>query len=277
MLQHKTRQTLISQYATPVPGAGGGARRDARAERTVALSLFDDGAALRPWLARGYTCAVYVHSDNAREHKVKTAGLLKTTVCDLMDESAVRRIVSSYVGRVAFACACPPSRDLSLAGARHWKAKRARDANFQLRAVERIVTIHRCFVELGAPFFISNPATSQLKRLWRPPTFCYEPFEFGGYLDKNRPHPTFPDIVPRQDAYSQRHGLWVGGGFAMPRPRPVAPEWVVVRCRKTKSTRKVSPILHKRSVLARRARTATPRGFAEALCARHSAAQTHGT
>ena len=99
------------------------------------------------------------------------------------------------------------------------------------------------------------------------PDLTFEPFWFGGYLDEEKVHPTFPTVVPDSDAYTKRTSLWVGGGFGrLPTQRRVEPtykEWVD---RATGKRRRVSPLLYSGGAEGKEARHATPRGFAEAVC-----------
>ena len=62
---------------------------------------------------------------------------------------------------------------------------------------------------MKCPYFIENPSSSTLRKLWRAPDHTFEPCWFGGYLDANDPHPMYPKHIPTQDAYTKRTGLWV--------------------------------------------------------------------
>jgi len=238
------------------------------------VSLFDTtGMALEPWLKKGYTCIGYQHSDKPRDHKTRTYNGGTVTVCDLTKLDTLTSICSKHLNTVAFACALPPSKDLSVAGARHWKRKRDKDPHFQDYAVRLVSWINVCFEQWDCPFYISNPATSQLGKMWRPPNHRYQPFEFGGYLSASESHPLYPEYIPKQDAYTQHQGLWTGGPFRMPRPKAVEPTWkYFISKRKSVSKahagmRRMSPILYS-NWNARGARSCTPRGFARALCER---------
>ena len=212
--------------------------------RTVVSVYDEDGSALAPWRERGYDC-------------VQLGGVAALHAVILAPES------------VAFACASPPSRDLSVAGARHWKRKREKNPSFQEDAVALVREIRDVFEAWGCPYYIANPASSQLRKLWREPNHTYQPYEYGAYLDPTDKHPLYPEFIPAQDAYSQQQGLWVGGGFRMPAGRPVEPEWkyFVSARRGAASTRRMSPVLYS-NWNARGARASTPRGFAKALCQR---------
>ena len=110
------RQRTLDHYRTPNATPPTPVVDPAR--RTV-VSVYDgDGSALAPWAERGYRC-------------VSLAGFLQLRDTDLVD--------------VAFACASPPSRDLSVAGARHWKRKREKDPHFQDKAVALVKEIRDVF------------------------------------------------------------------------------------------------------------------------------------
>jgi hypothetical protein len=264
-----TKQSLITNFVTATlqePVVNG--------ERRVVVSLFDnDGTALEPWLRKGYTCVSYQHTDNPRKHKTRTYNGGSVTVCDLHSAQALTGIMMKHLDTVAFACAMPPSKDLSVAGARHWKRKRDKDPQFQEKAVELIKWVESLFTAWGCPYYIANPATSQLGKLMRAPNHTYQPYQFGGYLHESDTHPLYPEYIPAQDAYTQHQGLWTGGGLRMPVPKPVTPTWkYFVSKRKgarraPAGMRRMSPILYS-NWNARGARACTPRGFAIALCDR---------
>ena len=244
------------------------------------VSLFDaDGSALAPWAQAGYRCVAVQHEPNPRKWTAPgavTSGAIRHARYALdADAFGAGMAVDNYpwldggaLG-VAFACASPPSRDLSVAGARHWKRKREKNPRFQEDAVALIKRIRDMFETWECPYYIANPATSQLGRLWRAPNYTYQPFEFGGYLAPSDAHPRYPEHIPSQDAYSQHQGLWTGGRFRMPRSKPVEPTWKYFTSTArggplAARQKRMSPILY-HSWGARAARATTPRGFAHAL------------
>jgi len=264
-----TKQALITRFIQAPR------ERPALTEgRNVVVSLCDgDGTALEPWLRKGYTCVSYQHSDNPRQHKTRTHHGGTVTVCDLSKLDTLTGICSRHLNTVAFACAMPPSKDLSVAGARHWKRKRDKNPDFQDTAVRLVSWINVIFEQWDCPFYISNPATSQLGKMWRPPNHTYQPYEFGNYLDASDTHPLYPEYIPAQDAYTQHQGLWTGGSFRMPLPKPVTPTWKYFASKRKGAgkapagMRRMSPVLYS-NWSARGARACTPRGFARALCQR---------
>ena len=264
----------------PPPGGSGNAQTAVVQGfgRTV-VSLFDaDGSALAPWAARGYRCIAVSHEPDPRKWKdsgVQPTGKVRRVTYALNTVREVEGEGHPWLDfghtDIAFACASPPSRDLSLAGARHWKAKRKKDPRFQESAVALVKEVRDVFEAWGCPYYIANPASSQLRKLWREPNYTYQPYDFGGWLDPTDKHPLYPDFIPAQDAYSQQQGLWTGGGFRMPAGKPVEPEWkYFTSARKGAGgtrRRRMSPVLYS-NWSARGARASTPRGFACALCQR---------
>lgn len=264
-LRPRPVQRAITDFLPLVPAAA--PRPIVQPGRTVVLSLFDStGIGLRCWAQRGFECHAYDDSGDPAERQQVEAGV-QLHAGPLGSAEALDALARAHGARVAFACASPPSRDLSVAGARHWAKKRAEDPLFQSRAVDVVRRVEALFQRLKCPYYIANPATSQLGKLLRPPTHTFHPHHFGAHLPPSDAHPLFPIAVPARDAYAQHTGLWTGGGLRVPVARPVAPEWkvTVTRRRGGVRIRRLSPIL---AWKARGARACAPRGFALALCRR---------
>lgn len=183
-----------------------------------------------------------------------------------MKPAIFRELLQRYKGKVVFACAFPPTVDVSIAGARWFRRKATKDPEFQVKAVRRIRRVYNFLTELGCPFYVEGPGTGVLKRLWRAADATYQPCDYGGYLPTNDPHPLFPDIIPDQDAYTRKTGVWVGGGFRMPLKRPIKPTWVYF-CGKNGKQRRMNPINFSRKK-GRAARSSVPRGFSKAVMLR---------
>ena len=233
----------------------------------VVVSLFDYTCiGLEPWKARGFE----VHAYDRRHppgHSVTASGVHIHGV-DLGSQEALQSVLNEHADRdVAFAMAYPPCTELSRAGARYWKEKGEVDPHFQDNAAALVQRVDATLQELKCPYFIENPASSTLRNLWRTPDHTFEPCWFGGYLDTNDAHPMFPaHIVPNQDAYTKRTGLWVGGGFhQMPPQKRVEPTYKEWTDGATGKRRRVTPILYSGGAEGKEARHATPRGFSEAI------------
>lgn len=131
----------------------------------------------------------------------------------------IRATVAEYglapiVAVVSFA----PCTDLTVAGARHWQSKRARDPLFQYKALSHATLAER----FGVPYVVENPVGA-LSTLWRKPDLWVNPCDFGGYLPEDDVHPEAPQLYPPRDAYRKKTGLWLGNGMLVPVERPVEP------------------------------------------------------
>lgn len=233
----------------------------------VVLSFFDYSTlGLAPWNARGYECHAY-DLRHPTGHTVTGDGI-HLHGFDLSDSSILESAMADFKCReVAFAMAYPPCTDLSRAGARYWATKAEADPEFQQRAVNLVRQLDKALRTLGCPFYIENPSSSRLRGMWKVPDFVFEPFWYGGYLTPDDSHPHFPTIIPKQDAYTKRTGLWVGGGFiGLPKQKRVDPVFKEFVIAKTGKRRRISPLMFSGGKEGKEARQATPRGFSEAIC-----------
>ena len=242
--RREARQTKLERYFARLPQRAR-SKRPRRAPivagRGDVVAVWDASrTALAPWEAAGYT-AHYVFS-------LETAAAVGTTP--------------------VFACAFPPSTDLSVAGARWFSQKRARNPNFQEDAAAVFWQTEALFRRWGCPYFVEGPAVGRLGRLWRPPDLTFNPCDFGGYLAPTDDHPQHPDIIPRRDAYTRFSGLWVGCGFRPPAQRAVEPAWRYYYSSRHRAQRRMNPVLFARGDEGRRARACPPRGFVRAVFVR---------
>jgi hypothetical protein len=120
-----------------------------------------------------------------------------THEADLFDPATLCSIQRQFAGRCALATAFPPCTDLSIAGARWWAGKAAKDPEFQRRGAERVVAIAILFGSLDCKYMIENLRTSALNTIWRKADFIFQPFEYGGYLPCRDVHPWYPREIPR--------------------------------------------------------------------------------
>lgn len=232
----------------------------------VVISLFDyTGLGLDPWRERGYECHAYDIKHPAGD-TVIASGLHLHGV-DLQSDEALASVVKAHEGReIAFAMGYPPCTDLSRAGARYWKAKAEVNPKFQEEASDWVKRVDSTLQQLNCPYYIENPATGQLRNLWRPPDHTFEPHWFGGYLSPDDAHPKYPAHIPNQDAYTKRTGIWTGGGFTqLPPQKRVEPSYKYWESPDGKR-RRVNPLMYSGSAEGKEARHATPRGFSVALC-----------
>ena len=200
------------------------------------ISLCDyTGNMVKPWIEAGYHAFLVdpQHETTRTEGAVtKFAG----TIEDAMP--TISELIRS--GKVAAVFGFPPCTDMSVSGARWFKAKHAKDPLFQARAVmvaEQCRTVGRL---AGAPWFVENPV-SVLSSAFGKPQHSFHPADYTTYEPA--------------DNYSKKTCLWTGGGFIMPQPA------------KDPSLGAPDDRIHKAPPGPERAnfRSATPMGFARAV------------
>ena len=233
--------------------------------RGVVLSLFDTtGLMLAPWAKNGYECHAFdIQNDDTVDaigtHKHKT---------DLFNRAVMRQLLQEFSRKRGVAVfAFPPCTQLSVAGSRWWKEKEEKNPRFQMEAANRIIAVSQWCETLlrdkpNAIFMIENPKSSKLNSLWRRFDHSFSPYEFGAYLKKTeQKHPLYPTKIPDGDRYSKHTGLWTSANFTMPPKRSVENIRIKV------GDKYHSPIMIQKSA---NIRSATPRGFAQAVFKTHS-------
>jgi len=224
------------------------------------ISLYDyTGEALKPWAMAGYQCLAYdiQHDGTAYEDYLSSGGSIKYLHADLHNIANLDAIYDSLSGKeVTFAMAFPVCTDMAVSGAAHFKRKREADPLFQRKAANYAIWCAELFQALDCPYFIENPV-SVLSTLWRKPDYSFHPFEYGGYIEpQDAEHPKWPEYIAPMDAYTKKTCLWTGGDFTMPDISPVEPEAGYSRQHRK---------LGGRSQKTKNIRSATPRGFAQAV------------
>ena len=224
------------------------------------ISLYDyTGEALKPWAEAGYQCFAYdiQHSKQQRTIHYKGDGYISYIHADLHNIGTLDKIYDSLSGmEVTFAMAFCVCTDLAVSGASHFASKRERDPLFQRKAANYAIWCAELFQALDCPYFIENPV-SVLSTLWRKPDYRFHPYEYGGYIDPEQAeHPKWPDYIAPMDAYPKKTCLWTGGDFVMPIPSPVEPE---------QGHSRQHLKLGGKSMKTKNIRSATPRGFAQAV------------
>ena len=225
----------------------------------IVISLYDyTGEALKPWAMAGYQCFAYdIQHEVQSTEKFEGGGSINYIHADLHNIATLDFIYDSLYGKqVTFAMAFPVCTDMAVSGAAHFKRKRERDPLFQRKAANYAIWCAELFQALDCPYFIENPV-SVLSTLWRKPDYSFHPYEYGGYIDPEQAeHPKWPDYIAPMDAYPKKTCLWTGGGFVMPDISPVEPE--------TGHSRQHLKLGGK-SMKTKNIRSATPRGFAQAV------------
>lgn len=204
------------------------------------ISLCDyTGIFTKPWSDAGYNV---LHIDPQREDN--------GFILDMMP--AIRAAIKSGV---VFVAGFPPCTDVAVSGSRHFEAKRNQDIHFQAKAA-LVAEQCRMVGELsGAPWFFENPI-SVFSSIFGKPSHIFDPSEFGGYLPEDDEHPHWPQFIAPRDAYPKKTCLWSGNGFYLPTVKPVhvSPGYSI-QFKK----------LGGKSLKTKNIRSATPRGFAQAI------------
>jgi hypothetical protein len=201
------------------------------------ISLCDlSGRMVEPWSAAGHRCFIV-----DLQHKgTTTTGTITRIGADIL------ACVSNWLPlnttiRIAFGF--PPCTHTAVSGARHFISKGPAGA---AHAFTLIARCHQLLKWFNCPWFYEQPVATT-STYCGPPTHMFNPCDFAGYA---------PD--PSQDAYTKKTCLWTGGGFKMPEPRQVEPLKVC-------SQGSWIQTLGGSSARTKNLRSATPRGFAQAV------------
>ncbi len=205
------------------------------------ISLCDyTGIFTKPWRDAGYAA---IHVDPQREDN--------GTILEMMPE--IRAAIMTR--KVKFVAGFPPCTELAVSGAAHFASKADKDKHFQAKAA-LVAEQCRMIGELsGAPWFFENPV-SVLASIIGKPSYSFHPYEYGGYLQEDDKHPEWPDYIAARDAYPKKTCLWTGNGFKMPEKKEV-----YVKPGYSDQHNKLGG----RSLRTKNIRSATPRGFAQAI------------
>ena len=227
---------------------------------STVISLYDyTGVAVRPWAEAGHTCLCYdIQHEGSKVEIVAGGGSIHYLKADLYNVETNVLLHEEHLNEdVIFAMAFPVCTDLAVSGAAWFKAKAEKDPEFQKKAVQNAVRCSQMFKSWGVPFYIENPV-SVLATKWRKPDYRFHPYEYGNYIKAGQEvHPLYPEYIAPMDAYSKRTCLWTGGGFIMPEKKPV-------ECHNFGNSTQHAKLGGK-SMKTKNIRSATPRGFAEAI------------
>ena len=230
----------------------------------IVLSLYDyTGEALKPWAEAGYKCYAFdiQHPEIGRRDTFEGGGYIEYIQLDLWQTYNIEALRNWFKEEnVVFGMAFPVCTDLAVSGAAHFKAKAAKDPEFQIKASNHAKWCADLFDSFGVPYFIENPV-SRLATLWRKPNYSFHPYEYGGYIpEADAEHPKWPEYIPDRDAYKKKTCLWTGGNFKMPDKKEVD-------CSAYYGNGYSKPMmkLGGKSMKTKNIRSATPRGFARAV------------
>ncbi len=238
------------------------------------ISLFDkSGIMLQPWADAGHNC--YAFDNDTYEGQYNNVNYVHfnlecllysplITITELIDWMTGKfdgHKAPENIPDIIFSFT--PCTDLSVSGARHFEAKRNKDPEFQLKAMQLFRTADRLAKICGdVPWITENPV-SVAATMWRKSNEYYHPYEYGGYLPENDIHPKWPEYIPPRDAYPKKTGAWYGNGFIMPKKKPVKPVHSgndnFANCSQSFTK------LGGKSAKTKEIRSLTPRGFAQAV------------
>jgi len=222
----------------------------------IVLSLYDyTGVAVKPWAEAGYECHCF---DIQHPEEGRIEGNIHYYHADLHSYEVLIDLFMQYCNQpVVFMSAFPVCTDLAVSGAAHFAKKRVRDPLFQMKAVTYAKMCATLGDQLHVPYYIENPV-SVLATKWRKPDHLFHPFEFGGYIPMTKAeHPLYPEHIAPRDAYSKKTCIWTNDLFHMPKRIPV-------ECENFGASRQHLKLGGK-SMRTKNIRSATPRGFAEAV------------
>jgi len=227
-----------------------------------AIFLFDfTGIMAKPWADAGYLCYCFdgQHPEGVTlsNHKnILNVGMWfsKSEECDSL-LSNLRSVLSITGRNIEFIFGFPECTDLAVSGAAHFAKKKKANPLFQNEAMVLFKIIEVIGSELGCKWGLENPV-SVASTLWRKPDFKFHPYEYGGYLPEDDTHPTYPEYIKPRDAYPKKTCIWSGNGF-------IEPKRLEVSCDDGYSDQHKK--LGGKSLKTKNIRSATPRGFAEAV------------
>jgi len=221
----------------------------------TAIFLFDyTGIMARPWAENGYKCFCFdgQHPEGLTQGKHENIFNVGFWFGGDYDIEKIKM----YAGNeVSFVFGFPECTDLAVSGARHFKKKREANPGFQVNAMKMVRLVESVGNEYKCPWGLENPV-SVISTMWRKPDLIFQPFEYGGYLPESDKHPTYPDYIKPRDAYPKKTCIWHGNGFVEPDKRPVSVELGFSNQFKK---------LGGKSLKTKNIRSATPRGFAQAV------------
>ena len=219
--------------------------------KPAAVFLYDfTGIMAEPWRKAGYDCYIVdrqhkegIYEDPQRPGLFKVGAELRTGW----------NLEPGIAERVCFLGSFPECTNVAVSGAAHFKKKGPRALALSL---DLFATCRELAEKLGCPYFIENPV-STFSTYCGKPNYTFDPFEYGGYIDEAEAvHPTYPENIEDRDGYTKKTCLWTGGGFVMPPKRPVPHQ---------KGDSLQHSKLGGKSLKTKNIRSATPRGFAEAV------------
>lgn len=224
--------------------------------RRKIIFLYDyTGIMAQPWLDAGYECWCF---DGQHPSGITRDGL-HVKVGMWFDPYKLQEhvvYIKDIVGPgVHMVFGFPECTHLAVSGAAHFAAKLRTNPNIQQEATALAKLTMYLGRVLKCRWAAENPV-SVLSTLWRKPDFSFHPWEYGGYLPVDDVHPLYPDYIAPRDAYPKKTCIWCSTDFVQPIKIPVV-------CPPGYS--KQHSALGGKGIKTKNIRSATPRGFAQAV------------
>ena len=214
-----------------------------RNDRPLVISLFDyTGKMVQPWIEKGYEAIIVdiQHPDGwTHDGPLHKLGFdLSRPHKDLFHEL----LFAGYDLRdVALVFSFTPCTDMAVSGARWFASKLAKNPRMWDEALHFAMQGPELARRLGCPYMVENPV-SKLSTLWRKPDYSFQPHEF--------------TLFEPADNYTKKTCLWTSPDFVMPMtakdPRLGEPDDRIHKCPPSEERMNI--------------RSATPMGFARAVC-----------
>ena len=227
-----------------------------------AIFLFDyTGIMAKPWADAGYLCYCFdgQHPEGvtpSAHHNILNVGMwFLNEVNPNLSGKDIYSIKDITGSNVDFVFGFPECTDLAVSGAAHFAKKSGKDPLFQDKAMVLVRLTQLLGAAMNCPWALENPV-SVISTKWRKPDYKFHPYEYGGYLPENDEHPLYSEYIKPRDAYPKKTCIWSGNGFVMPdkKPVPVNPGYSDQHNK-----------LGGKSLKTKNIRSATPRGFAQAV------------
>jgi hypothetical protein len=182
----------------------------------IILALFSKSPyALKPWADAGYTC-VNIDIDNEE-------GWLdgqEYVSLDLSEDINLAVYLAKNDLEPALVVCFGPCDDLAGCGAKHFAKKRAKDPDFQDKAIKLFSIGERLAKSYNCPCLSENPV-GRVSTLYRKPELIISPEQYGGYLPEDDEHPEWPEYIAPRDAYRKKTCYWLLNGMDTGPKKPV--------------------------------------------------------
>ena len=219
----------------------------------IAVFLYDfTGLMAKPWLESGYECWLFdgQHPKGiTRDGNLYRVGMWFNPDFDI-------RVIKMLVGNCDFVFGFPECTNLAVSGAAHFASKLQQDPMIQINAVKLARLVESLGNLFDCPWGLENPI-SVMSSIWRKPDYIFHPYEYGGYLPDDDVNPIYPEYIKPRDAYPKKTCIWSGNNFIMPEKKPVPVD---------SGYSDQYKLLGGKSLKTKNIRSATPRGFAKAVC-----------